>query len=106
MEWCYWDPSIHLFLQVLFSFRRCVRGEEGDTEGANGTPVMEDDRMGFIMFEAGLENVALKSVLIYYTIISSPTLDLSIFYFLLQLSLNYNNLSIAYQPRPHTIQIK
>lgn len=49
-----------VFVQVLFVFRRCPRGEDGDNGGSTGTPVMEDDRMGFIMFEAGLENVALR----------------------------------------------
>ncbi|XP_069163724.1 bridge-like lipid transfer protein family member 1 isoform X17 [Procambarus clarkii] len=48
--------------KVLFSFRRCARGEDFDSCAASGTPVMEDDRMGFIMFEAGLENVALRAV--------------------------------------------
>ncbi|XP_042203884.1 transmembrane protein KIAA1109 homolog isoform X4 [Homarus americanus] len=48
--------------KVLFGFRRCARGEDGDNGGASGTPVMEDDRMGFIMCEAGLENVALRAV--------------------------------------------
>lgn len=41
-------------------FRRCPRGEDGENGGGVGTPVMEDDRMGFIMFEAGLENMALR----------------------------------------------
>lgn len=47
---------------MLFTFKRCARvnSEEGDNGGSAGTPVMEDDRMGFIMFEAGLENVALR----------------------------------------------
>lgn len=49
-----------LCVQVLFVFRRCPRGEDGDNGGSVGTPVMEDDRMGFIMFEAGLENMALR----------------------------------------------
>ncbi|XP_069959318.1 bridge-like lipid transfer protein family member 1 isoform X14 [Cherax quadricarinatus] len=48
--------------KVLFSFRRCARGDDSENGGASGTPVMEDDRMGFIMFEAGLENVALRAV--------------------------------------------
>ncbi|XP_050686161.1 transmembrane protein KIAA1109 homolog isoform X6 [Eriocheir sinensis] len=48
--------------KVLFVFRRCPRGEDGDNGGSMGTPVMEDDRMGFIMFEAGLENMALRAV--------------------------------------------
>ncbi|XP_042881836.1 transmembrane protein KIAA1109 homolog isoform X7 [Penaeus japonicus] len=50
--------------KVLFTFKRCARvnSEEGDNGGSGGTPVMEDDRMGFIMFEAGLENVALRAV--------------------------------------------
>ena len=41
-------------------FRRCPRGEDGENGGGLGTPVMEDDRMGFIMFEAGLETMALR----------------------------------------------
>ncbi|XP_071552185.1 bridge-like lipid transfer protein family member 1 isoform X2 [Panulirus ornatus] len=48
--------------KVLFSFRRCGRGDDGDNGVSSGTPVMEDDRMGFIMFEAGQENVALRAV--------------------------------------------
>lgn len=56
--------NINIFFQVLFTFKRCARvnSEDGDNGGSAGTPVMEDDRMGFIMFEAGLENVALRYI--------------------------------------------
>lgn len=57
----------------MFTFRRCERGEEKieeDTEDAvnhhsmsSGCgPPHDEEQMGFIMFEAGLENVALKLV--------------------------------------------
>ena len=49
----------------MFTFRRYPRGSDDDDEDLLGVPcnmggLMEEERMGFIMFEAGLENVTLK----------------------------------------------
>ena len=45
--------------KVMFAYRRCSRDVE---DGLRETEVPDQERMGFIMFEAGLENVALKLV--------------------------------------------
>lgn len=44
--------------KVLFSFQRCNRTEDNNCTATQLT----NDRMGFIMFEAGLDKVALKAI--------------------------------------------
>lgn len=73
--------------QVMFTFRRYNRGfDEFEEEiedpsnshpiitSASGASTLEEERMGFIMFEAGLENICIKLV--------SPSQSLSMKYFL------------------------
>lgn len=53
----------------MFTFERCGRDMDGGDTNGNDTltpqrasliPESTEERMGFIMFEAGLENIAIK----------------------------------------------
>ncbi|XP_076066750.1 transmembrane protein KIAA1109 homolog tweek isoform X4 [Oratosquilla oratoria] len=48
--------------KVLFMFNRASRDQEDEEDMYTVGAALEDERMGFIMFEAGLENVSLKGV--------------------------------------------